>query len=344
MVNPYRVKNLIFKAINGLQLDLSGLIVLTEAASRNYVVTPIIAALAKAEKVFAFTRDSVYGKAANVKEFTLKFAEFCGVDDKIDVLLEKSPEIINQADIITNLGFVRPIDQDFISAMKDTAVVSLMCEMWEFRKGDVDLEACYKKGVPVMGTNEEHPALKVFNFCGNLCLKLLFELQIEVYNSKIIIVSGDKFGKVIKKTLHANGANPYLVSELRTEPNRQFLADADAVIIADYTNQDTIIGSNGHISPKDLFKFSPSVSVIQFAGKVNIKELQILGIPYFPKQRVGPFKMGITLADLGPKPVIDLHCAGLKVGETMYKAKLMDLSGQSFFDYVIKHSPAQGLT
>lgn len=29
--------------------------------------------------------------------------------------------------------------------------------------------------------------------------------------------------------------------------------------------------------------------------------------------------MGKTLAYLGPKAIIDLHCAGLKVGEIMYK-------------------------
>jgi len=341
IVNPHRVKNLMNKAISDIGLDLSGLTVLTEAASGNYVVTPLIAALARAKKVYAITRDSMYGKATEVEELTLKFARFCEIDDKIDVLFEKSPEIIHQADIVTNLGFVRPIDQDFISAMKNTAVITLMCEAWEFREGDIDLEACREKNILVMGTNENHPVLKVFDFCGNLCLKMLFELQIEIYKSKIIIVSSDKFGKVIEKTLRVNGAETYLVNELKTEPSRRCLTNADAVVIADYTSQDIFIGGNGHISAEDLFKISPGISVIQFAGTVNIEELQSVGIPCFPRHQVGSFRMGVTLAELGPKPVIDLHCAGLKVGEAMARARLNGKSVEEAKMIALKYSPAQ---
>jgi len=317
IVNPYRVKNLIDSAITDLKLDLSGLTVLTEAASGNYVVTPLIAALAKAKKVYAFTRDSVYGKATDIKELTLKFAKFCGVHEKIDVVFNKSPEIINKADIITNLGFVRPINRDFVTAMKDTAVIPLMCEAWEFRKEDVDLEACRKKGILVMGTNENHPGLKIFNFCGNLCLKMLLQLGIEGYKSKIVIVSIDKFGKTIQKTLKAIGAKTYLVSELKSKLSRLYLKDADAIVIADYTRLDTFIGSKGHISAGKLFELSQGISAVQFAGKVNTEELQKVGIPYFPDREVGSFRMGNTLAELGPKAVIELHTAGLKVGELM---------------------------
>ncbi|MFQ6118253.1 MAG: hypothetical protein ACE5KE_00035 [Methanosarcinales archaeon] len=201
IVNPYRVKNLMNKAISDIRLNLSGLTVLTEAASGNYVVTPIIAALAKAEKVFAITRDSIYGKATEVAELTLKFARFYEIGDKIEVLFEKTPKIIHQADIVTNLGFVRPIDREFISAMKNTAVIPLMCEPWEVRKDDVDLEACKKKGILCMGTDEDTPNLKVFDFVGPLCLKMLFDAGFEVYQNNFLIISGDKFGKVIVNAL-----------------------------------------------------------------------------------------------------------------------------------------------
>lgn len=316
------MKKLICTAINKLELNLSGLTVLTEAASGNYVVTPIIAALANAKRVYAITKDSDYGKATEIKELTLKFAKFYSIENKIEIMFEKLPEIIHQADIVTNLGFVRPIDRKFVSSMKDNAVIPLMCEAWEFREGDVDLEACEKKGILVMGTNEDATNLKVFDFIGPLCLKMLFELQIEVYKSKIVIVSSDRFGKTIEKTLRICGAETCLVNVLRTESSRQCLTNADAVIIADYTGLDTFIGSNGHISAKDLFEISPGISVIQFAGEVNIEELQRVGISYFPKHKVGPFRMGMTLADLGPKPVIDLHCASLKVGEVITRARL----------------------
>lgn len=326
IVNPIRTRQLISEAVNNFQLDLHGLTVLTEAATGNYVVTPIIAALAKAKKVFAVTKDSVYGKAIDVKELTEKFAEFCDVDSRIEVLFERQSAAIKKSDIVTNLGFVRPINKDFIAHMKVTTVVPLMCEAWEFRKGDVDLESCYKKGISVMGTNEDHPALETFKYCGYLCLKMLFELQIEVYKSKIVILSNDKFGNTIEKTLRANGSTTFLVKELRTDTNRQYLKSADAVVVADYTSSDIFIGNNGHISTRELFELSPAICVIHFAGKIDIKELQKFGIPCFPNSTIGSYKMSMTLADLGPKPIIELHCAGLKIGEMMVKSKLKGMN------------------
>jgi hypothetical protein len=36
--------------------------------------------------------------------------------------------------------------------------------------------------------------------------------------------------------------------------------------------------------------------------------------------------MGWSLSELGPRPVIDLHAAGLKVGETLARARLSGLA------------------
>ncbi len=208
--NPYRIKKLIAEAIKFNKLDLTDLVVFTEAASKNYVVTPIIAAMAGA-KVYAITSDSQYGKAEDVKELTCNFAEFCGVRDKIKVIFERQKEIIMQANIITNLGFVRPIDKKFVEMMNEKAVNPFMCEAWEYRDGDIDIETCKSKKIPVLATNEEYSGLEVFDFCGNLCIKMLFELEIEVYKSKIAVVGKDKFGKVIEKYLKANGCEVYLI-------------------------------------------------------------------------------------------------------------------------------------
>ncbi|HZI54747.1 MAG TPA: hypothetical protein VFD56_13620, partial [Chitinophagaceae bacterium] len=62
-------KNKIDDAVNRLNLDLSGKVVLTEAATGAYIVTPVIAALAGAE-VYAFTKDTRYGTVADVKKQT----------------------------------------------------------------------------------------------------------------------------------------------------------------------------------------------------------------------------------------------------------------------------------
>jgi len=148
-MNVNRVFKLIDQATNTFSLDLSGLVVFTEVASGNYVVTPLIAALAGAVKVFAVTRDSRYGKAADVKELTLELAKERNMDSRIEVVFSKSPDILQQADIVTNLGFVRPIDKEMIEHLKPTAVIPLMWETWEFREQDLDLSHCWQKSIPV---------------------------------------------------------------------------------------------------------------------------------------------------------------------------------------------------
>ncbi len=328
LLHPKRVQALINEAIQFYDLDLRGLTILTETGSRYFVVTPIIAALAGG-KVYAITRDSRYGRKEDIKECTEAFAEFCNVKEPITVLYEKDPEVIRKSNIITNLGFVRPIDANFVRMMNENAVISYMYETWERRDADVDLSACLEKRIPVLGTNESYPRAEVLNFSGHLCAKMLFELDIEIYRSKIVIVSRDMFGTVIWRYLSALGADTYVVSDLRAIDNRQYLIGADAVIIADYHAKEPIIGdSDAQISAYDLLMYSSKVSVVKFVGNVEMDALKRYDIPFTPRVQSG-VTMGKTLADLGPRPVIDLHTAGLKVGEVMARARL---AGKSFHE------------
>ncbi len=313
--NPRRVRRLIHGAVDFLRLDLSGFIVLTEAASRYFVVTPVIAALGGARKVYAVTDDSVHGSKIDVAEVTRAFAEFCGVKNRIEVLFEKEEKVVRQADIVTNLGFVRPVDHRMVEMMHDRAVVSLMHDAWEVRPGDVALDHCRQKGIAVVATHEEYPGLRIFDLCGNLCMKMLFELDIEVCQSRACIVSGDKFGRFIERSLRAAGAVTARFATLADGGSRDFLRDADVLIAADYTSPETLIGKEGALDAETLAALSPGISVLQFCGIVDTEGLRKAGIPFFPQHPVGRFRMGMTLGELGPRPVVDLHCAGLKAGE-----------------------------
>ena len=46
-----------------------------------------------------------------------------------------------------------------------------------------------------------------------------------------------------------------------------------------------------------------------------VEELRDAGLTVLPPRDPGPKRMALTLAELGPRPVIELHAAGLKVGE-----------------------------
>lgn len=318
--NPLRLVHLMNRAINFLELDLTGLVVLTEAASNAYVVTPVIAALAGADRVLALTRDSLYASASTVIEQTRALEALCGIEGRSEIFMDRTLELYAQADIITNLGFVRPISAEVVAHLKPSAVIPLMYEAWEFRAGDVDLEACHKRGIRVLGTNEDFPGLEVFDYSGWLALKMLFDAQIEGHKSTIVILSSDKFGHVIDHFLNQAGASAHLVSDLHAIP-KQVWQSADALVVADFTRLNWIIGPGGDYSAKDFAALAPGITVIQFAGRIDIKGLSAQGLHVYPDVELKPQRMAFTLAALGPAPVIDLHAAGLKVGELYARAQ-----------------------
>ncbi len=318
VLNPFRLLSLIQKQISFLQLDLSGLTVLTEAASGSYVVTPVIASLAGAKRVIALTQDSRYASSDNVILQTRALEAFCGVVTAIEIHTQRPLDLFSQADIVTNLGFVRPLDREAIFAMKNTAVIPLMCEAWEFRPGDVDLGTCRARNIPVMGTNEDFPGLEVFSYSGFLCAKMLFEAQIEIHKSNIMVVSSDKFGIVLARYLSASGAFVRHMNSLKNLAPEE-LSEVDAIVVADYTCPDVIIGKGGDLSAEAFTLHAPGVTIVQFAGRVDVDELTAGGIKVYPGIDLGAHRMSQTLAYLGPRPVVDLHSAGLKVGELMLK-------------------------
>jgi len=322
IANPARLVALIRATIDFLALDLSGLTVLTEAASGPYVVTPVIAALAGAARVIALTRDSRYATAEQVSAQTRALERLCDLPaEAVAIHNGRTPDLFAAADIVTNLGFMRPIDAAVVAGLKPTAVVPLMCEAWEFRPGDVDTTACRARGIPVIGTNESYPGLDVFAYCGWLALKMLFDAQIEVHKSRLLVISGDQFGPVIANRLALAGAEVRLLASLR-ELGAADLA-ADALIVADYARQDMIIGPGGDVTAAELVAVCPGVAVIQFVGQVDVPSLAAAGMHVYPGSELGPRRMALTLAGLGPRPVIELHAAGLKVGELTARARLV---------------------
>jgi len=341
MKNPYRVKKIMEDVIASYRLNLDNLVVFTEAASKNWVVTPIIAALAGA-KVFAVTYDSKYGSFKQVKDYTDCFAEFCGVEENISVINDKNQKIINQANIITNLGFVRPINKSLIEMMNERAVIPLMYESWEFRDSDLDIKSCEENGILVMATNEEAPELNLFKYCGLLCLKMLFKLDLEVNGNNILIVSSDKFGIKLSTFLRAQGAKVKLIKSFKNYTNQEELSEYDTIIIADYISKGVIIGDDTAQINSD--RINENTSIIQFAGDVDIHRLKKAKIPFYPKKRLGNSRMGMTFADLGPKPLIELNSAGLKVGELMARARLRGMTVDESKRLVLKHPFAQEIT
>ncbi len=78
--NYTREIKLIRAAVKTLEIDLSGQTVLTEVGSNNYILSPIIPLLAGAKKVYAWTRDSRFGKSADIISECISIAKSVGLE------------------------------------------------------------------------------------------------------------------------------------------------------------------------------------------------------------------------------------------------------------------------
>jgi hypothetical protein len=76
-----------------MRIDLSGAVVVTEAATGAYAVTPVLAAMAGAEFVVGVTRETRYGTADEVRRQTYELARAAGVLDRVLVTTESAPAI-----------------------------------------------------------------------------------------------------------------------------------------------------------------------------------------------------------------------------------------------------------
>jgi hypothetical protein len=318
-LDSFRLRRLVQEAINHFELDLTGARVLTEAGSGIYAATPILAAAAGA-KVHALTRDSAYGTVPEVRHQVTTLAEVLDVGmDNIQIATDRA-SVPHDLDIITNLGFVRPVDAALVELLATSGTVSYMCEAWEFRDGDVDLAACDKLRVPVAGLWEDFEGLNIFRSCGQLAVKLCFEAGLEVAGNRIILISTDKFGAVIASALEANLAAVRTLSSV-ADLTESLVAGAEAIIVADYAAEATILGGIGGPAVRELAQWNPALLVLQFVGPNDTAGLRDAGIRVFPDRQLEPHRMAFTLAYLGLRPAIFLHVAGLKVGELLWRAR-----------------------
>ena len=330
---------LINKAIKKLDLNLRGLIVFTEAASGHYRWTPIIAALAGAKRVYAVAKDSKYGKKEDIKKEINLIAKKLEEDKKIKIVFNKND--INKADIITNLGFVRPIDRKLISRMKPTAVIPLMYEIWEYRESDLDLKECHKKGIPVLGTNEQDKRIKILDYLGCLAQKKIYELGYEFFNNNIAIIGKDIFGEKIFTALRKQNKTIFIYG---TGEIKHFLSKAsnfDIVVLANHSENNKNLLNKKIL--RRLKRLNPDMSFIQVAGGlIDYNATKKIGFKISPNFVVKAGTMGYTLAELSPKPVIDLHTAGLKVGEIMAKLQINGYSYENTLKTAIQNKLVTG--
>lgn len=327
-MNELRVSRLIAEAIKACRLDLGGLTVLTEAASGYYALTPVIAAMAGAQEVLVYGRTTRFGSVENVSADLMALAARHGVAGRIKVLSDKYDRQVGSADIVTNLAMLRPLDARFLALLKPTVAIPLMWETWEFREADLDLPECHKRGIPVLGTDEHQPALQIFDYVGMLPVKLLLGAEIEIFRSRIVVLGQGEFAALSARALGAAGAQIDLIETGDTDWRVKLLSvagRADALCVVDMHSRQLLIGKGGTLDVSDLISVAPGITVAHVCGGVEREGLVAAGVRCVPDSFAPAGYMSVATDFAGPRPLIDLHTAGLRVGEVMARCRLKGL-------------------
>jgi hypothetical protein len=342
IANMLRAKRLILETIESLNLNLSGMSVLTEAGSGAFIVTPLIAVMAGADMVYVVSRDSSYGKRDDILFYLKEVSRVFCIDEERICIIDNPIIIADKVNIVTNLGFVRPITKELINKLPFDSAIPLMWETWEVRNEDIDFVSCKEKGIPILGTNERDKRLCIFRYVGMLALKLLFEQEIEVYKSNILVVSSGHYLYEIEKVLLDNGANVYVYNPFNppTEINelKQFANKCDALVIAEQQNMGTLVSENEHIRIDWLD--CNTVKIVHIAGVLDYQLLERRGFSKHPNKKVDFGYMTVTTDYVGIRPVIDLHSAGLKVGQALVEGMRIYKNPEKAQKYALEKSPA----
>jgi hypothetical protein len=310
-----RLVRLMRSCVQRMRIDLSGAVVLTEAATGPYAVTPVLAALAGADEVIAVTGPSRHGTVAEVCDQTLELAVAAGVADRIVVTTESAHTVIARADVVTNSGHLRPIDRHLVACMKPTAVLPLMFEAWEIQAGriDLDLDGLLRRGIPVAGTNERHRLVDVFSYLPTMAVKLLLDAGTAVHGTRIAILCDNPFAPYLEHGLAAAGATVTTATTiLAVDPG----FEPDAVLVA-LRPRGTPVLDPGQAAA--LAARWPHTITTQFWGDLDRDLLDTLGARYWPPQAPAPGHMAVLPSDIGPEPVVRLQAGGLKVATVLRK-------------------------
>jgi len=306
-----------------LSFNLCGFTVFTEVGSNNYLYSPIIPLLCGADHVFAFVKDTKFGKAEKIKKECIEIADFLGISDKLTIGENDFVyEWLSKADIITNSGMLRPLDKNKLSYIKKGAVIPLMFEAWEFRESDLDLTESKKLGIKIAGTWENHPKIRVFDSVKMLCLKMAFEAGYEIQGNTIFVWSDDHFGELILDSFKSNGAKKCYLSTDKSLLNN-VISQVDFIFFADYDGKENLFDL---IDFKNHTELSHNFGIVHLFGDINVHLFKNLGINIYPDFNGNAEQMSFTLSHVGLLPILKLQVAGYRVAYEMLKNQITSIS------------------
>lgn len=316
-----RLIDLIERAIAATELDLSGLTILTEAATGVYCVTPVIAAMAGATRVHAVAKASRFGSVDEAARCVDHLAKAAGVAECISITDRIPFNELDSIDILTNSGHLRPITGALIERLPKIGVVALMYEAWEFRPDDLDLAACFQHGIPVVGVNERHPSLDVFSYLGELCAHQMHAAGVCISNNRIALLCDNEFGDPIKAKLEGLGGTVLVIPSVTSIPHSKW----DAIVVA---LKPTTAPRIGRTEIEHILSVAPrSAAIIQFWGDVDRSAAFSRGLTVWPPDPPAAGHMAALLSELGAEPIVRLQTGALRAAEGIRRGCISSATG-----------------
>ena len=325
-----QIVRLLRRAIESTRLDLKGLRVLTEASVGYRRITPVLAALAGADEVYAVGRDSVAASRKEAEEQTAYFAELARVGSRVKLLSTRLQAPLDTVDIVTDLPGVRPIDESIVRNVAGSAAVTLMRGVAHWRGGDVDVATCRRHGVAVAGLDEE--AVGLHRYPPLAVLAALLDLGIEVAGSTVVVAGGGAAQAYVVKALAGLGARVLVAAPetagriglfggekagdtLGDEAVAGRLPEADALVLCPAASGERWVGPGAATDATRLAAAAPHLAVVGLDADADLHALGAAGLRCRPAGGPG------GIFDLLPQAVVAQNAAGLKVGEVMTRAR-----------------------
>ena len=114
-------------------------------------------------------------------------------------------------------------------------------------------------------------------------------------------------------------------------------------MVLEHRDRRELIGENGLITPEEIKSLNPALVIAHICGGTAQRDLDRAGLRYLPQDLAPTGYMSVSTTYVGPRPLIELHAAGLKVGQVMADAVSQGLYGIDAEKWTLKHCEyAQG--
>ena len=324
------VLRLVRRAVERHHLDLGGLGVLTEAGVGYRRVTPVIAGLAGASVVYAVARDSVEAPRREAEEQTRYLCDLAGLGERVRIVANRLQAGLGEVDVVTDLPGVRPVDESVLRSVGESAAVTLMKGVAHWRPADVDAATCRRRGVAVAGVDED--GVDLYRYLPDTATWGLLQLGVAVAGAVVVLAGdGPMWSKVARGLADAGARVLAAVPEgtgrvslcgavkvadaLPDAVAAGVLADADALVLCPADPETRTVGLRGWVEAAALAAAAPHLAVVSLSGEADRRGLAGAGV------RCWPGAGDPAPLELLPAPLIELHTAGLKVGEAMARAR-----------------------